>query len=75
MLLASGQYLSMFPASLLRFNTHLPFKALSVNLPNPTRPVGIVTLKGRTSSPVANLVIDCARDIARSMGRPRQRML
>jgi DNA-binding transcriptional LysR family regulator len=74
MLLASGRYLSMFPASLLRFGAHLPFKALPIKLPNPTRPVGIVTLKGRTNSPVANLVIDCARDIAKPIARNRRRM-
>ena len=69
-LLSSGPYLSMFPASLLRFGAkHLPIKALSVSLPNPARPVGIVTLKGRLNSPVADLFIDSARDIARPLAK------
>jgi DNA-binding transcriptional LysR family regulator len=73
MLLTSGNYLSMFPASVLRFAQHIPLKALPLNLPNPTRPVGIVTLKGRLNSPIANLVIDYAREIAGSIRRGHQK--
>jgi DNA-binding transcriptional LysR family regulator len=72
MLLAGGNYLSMFPASVLQFAQHLPLKALPVNLTSPPPPVGIVRLKGRLNSPVTDLVVDCARDIAKSMSSKRQ---
>ena len=32
-------------------------------------PVGIVTLKNRTLSPVAQLFIDCAREVAKPLAR------
>jgi len=74
-LLSGGNYLSMFPASLLKFGAgRLPIKALSVNLPNPARPVGIVTLKGRMNSPVADLFINGLRDVAKSMASSRQKL-
>jgi DNA-binding transcriptional LysR family regulator len=65
-LLATGEYLSVVPQSLLRhFGPAMTFKALPVKLPIPPRPVAIVTLKKRTLSPVAKLFIDCAREITR----------
>jgi DNA-binding transcriptional LysR family regulator len=68
-LLSGGSYLSMFPASLLKLRAKdLPIRALSVDVPNPSRPVGIVTLKGRMNSPVAELFIDGVRAVAKSMG-------
>jgi DNA-binding transcriptional LysR family regulator len=67
-LLSSGNYLSMFPASLLKLGAkHLPIRALSVRLPNPGRPVGIVTLKGRLNSPVVERFIDSVRAVTKSM--------
>jgi hypothetical protein len=47
------------------FNAKFPaVKALPVNLGTPTRPVAIFTLKNRTLSPVADLVIKCVRFVA-----------
>lgn len=64
-LLASGPYLAMRPTSMLRFGPKYPLvKVLPVKLPRFPGPVGVITLKHRTISPVARLFIDCAREVA-----------
>jgi hypothetical protein len=40
---------------------------LPVKLPIQPRPVGIVRLKNRTPNPVAQLFIDCAREVAKPL--------
>ena len=60
-LLATGNFLTMLPASMLRFGKHLPLKVLSVETKGNPYPTGIVTLKNRTLSPLAHVFIDCAR--------------
>jgi hypothetical protein len=42
---------------------------LPVELPMARRPNGIVTLKNRTLSPVAQLFIDCAREVAKPLAK------
>jgi DNA-binding transcriptional LysR family regulator len=65
-LLATGDFLAVLFGSTLRFGVkRLDLKALSVDLPIRPAPVVIVTLKGRMLSPVAQLFIDCTREIAR----------
>lgn len=65
-LLATGRFVTIFPASALRFLTNRSeVKVLPVELPMASRPNGIVTLKNRALSPVAQLFIDCARDVAK----------
>jgi DNA-binding transcriptional LysR family regulator len=66
-LLATGRFVTMLPASMLRFGKHLPLKLLSVEMLASPYPIGIVTLKNRTLSPLAQLFIDCAREVARPM--------
>jgi DNA-binding transcriptional LysR family regulator len=74
-LVASGSFVGIFPRSLLRFGTHLPpFKILPVELPIPPLPVGVMTVKNRTVSPVAKLFIDCAREVAKSIVAPGRRL-
>lgn len=69
-LLASGRFLSISPTSALRFATERPkLKVLPVDLPRARLPVGIVTLKNRTLSPVAQLFIEHAREVAKSLAR------
>jgi DNA-binding transcriptional LysR family regulator len=65
-LLATGRYLTMLPGSMFLFGAkHLPLKVLPVKAPEaPLWPIRMVTLKNRTLSPVAQLFIECARDIA-----------
>jgi DNA-binding transcriptional LysR family regulator len=49
---------------------HLPpLKILPVTLPTPAWPVGIMTLKNRTPSPVAKLFIACLHDVARPLAK------
>jgi DNA-binding transcriptional LysR family regulator len=64
-LLATGLFITMLPTSMLRFGKHLPLKLLPVETSGAPYPTGIVTLKNRTLSPLAQLFINCARDIAR----------
>jgi DNA-binding transcriptional LysR family regulator len=65
-LLATGNFLCLAPNSLLQFSPNLiSFKVLPVELPAHTGPVGIITLKKRTLSPVAQLFIACAREVAK----------
>jgi DNA-binding transcriptional LysR family regulator len=63
-LVASGRFLSIFPASALRFPTNHPgIKKLPVELPTRV-PVGIVTLKERTLGAVSRLFIEHGREVA-----------
>ena len=69
-LLATGRFVTIFPASALRFPTRRSeIKVLPVELPSARLPNGIVTLKNRTLSPVAQLVIDCAREVAKPIAK------
>jgi DNA-binding transcriptional LysR family regulator len=71
-LLVTGRYLSVVPHSLLRFaDLGSSLKILPVKLPIERRPVAIVTLKNRTLSPVADLFIATAREIAKPLTEPR----
>ena len=64
-LVASGRCLSILPASVLaRAGSKPKVKALPINLAQSSRPIGIITLQGRTISPAAQSFIDCARAMA-----------
>ena len=67
-LLASGRFLTMIPASVLRFGAGAhPIKVLRVKIPTHGRPIGILTMKNRTLSPLAHLFIASAREVAQSI--------
>jgi DNA-binding transcriptional LysR family regulator len=69
-LLATGRFVTIFPASAFRFLTkRSELKVLPVALPMARRPNGIVTLKNRALSPVAKLFIDCAREVAKPLAK------
>jgi DNA-binding transcriptional LysR family regulator len=69
-MLATGRFLTMFPNSLLHFSgERMGMKALPIDLKVPTLPVGIITLKNRTISPVARLFIEAARDITKPLSK------
>jgi DNA-binding transcriptional LysR family regulator len=71
-LLASGRYLTLLPGNMLRFGAnYLPLKVLPIELPIKPRPVGIVTLRNRTLNPVAQLFLDCAREVARPLAEAK----
>jgi DNA-binding transcriptional LysR family regulator len=65
-LLGTGRFLSVLPGSFLKISGNsLGLTTLPIELPIPPRPVGIVTLKNRTLSPLAKLFIDCARKLSK----------
>jgi DNA-binding transcriptional LysR family regulator len=69
-LLATGRFLTVLPGSVLRFvPKESGLKVLSVRLPRSTLPIAIVTLKNRTLSPIGQLFIDHARDLAKPLAR------
>jgi DNA-binding transcriptional LysR family regulator len=73
--LASGRFLTMVPISVLRLGAEKhQLKALPLDIPTAGRPIGILTLKNRTLSPIAQLFIATAREVASSVaGRARGR--
>jgi len=68
-LVATGGLLTMVPISLLRFSKRSGIKVLPVELPYAAVPVGIITLKNRTLSPVARLFIETAREVSKPLAR------
>lgn len=69
-LLATGRFVTIFPASVLRFPTMRPeIKVLPVKLQMAQVQNVIVTLKNRAPSPVAQLFIDCAREVAKPLAK------
>jgi DNA-binding transcriptional LysR family regulator len=61
-LAASGRFVTTLPTSILRFaGRDLSLKVLPIKLPAQARPVGVVTLKNRTLSPVAKIFIQYVR--------------
>jgi DNA-binding transcriptional LysR family regulator len=67
-LLASGTFVALLPESLLRFSgKRLSLTALPVNLPPQRSAVGIISVKNRTLSPLAERFIECARQIAKTV--------
>jgi DNA-binding transcriptional LysR family regulator len=67
-LLATGRFVTVFPASSIKFLAkHAELKVLPIDLPAARRPNGIVTLRNRTTGPVAQIFIDCAGKVAASL--------
>ena len=71
-LVATGRFLTIFPASTMAFSDRgAEIKVLPVDLPVPRVPTGIVTLKHRSLNPVAKVFIDNAREVAKAVRRNR----
>jgi DNA-binding transcriptional LysR family regulator len=68
-LLTTGRFLTIVPMSVLRFSKRPEIKVLPVELQHARAPIGIVTLKNRTLSPVAQLFIHNAREVAKPLAR------
>ena len=69
-LLATGRFITIFPASTVRFSARRSeIKVLPVKLPMARVPSGIVTLRNRSLSPVARLFIDAARAVAKTAAK------
>src|SRR6266568_8323630 len=72
-LLATGRFVTIFPASVLRFPTmRSEIKVLAVELPMAHVQNVIVTLKNRPLSPAARLFIDCTREAAKTLGKRKR---
>lgn len=70
-LLATGRFLTVLPSFMLRVvGRYLPVKALPVTFRNPPMPIGIITLKNRTLTPLAQLFIENVRSCAKALARP-----
>ena len=69
-LLATGRFLAIIPASVLRLGpTPSVLEVLPCALPPSVQPVAVTTLKNRTLSPTAKLLIECAREVAGPLTR------
>jgi DNA-binding transcriptional LysR family regulator len=68
-LVATGRFLTIMPVSALRLSKRPGLKVLPVKLSHDRVPVGIVTLKSRTLSPVVKLFVDEARHVAKPLAR------
>jgi len=69
-LLTTGRFVTILPASALKFPAMRPeIKALHVRLRNARAPSGIITLKARELSPVAQLFVESAGEFAKAPGR------
>jgi DNA-binding transcriptional LysR family regulator len=67
-LLATGRFLGVLSDSMLRLSgKRLSLKALPVEFSIRPGPIGIVTLKNRTISPMAQLFIEYARKVAKPL--------
>src|SRR5262249_9567731 len=71
-LAATGRFLAVVPASTQRFHDQrASIKVLPVELPTPHRQTGIIALKNRTLSPLAQCFIATAREVAKPLARRR----
>jgi DNA-binding transcriptional LysR family regulator len=69
-LAATGPFLAVIPASNMQLPSKHPLiKMLPVGLPTTRRQVGMITLKNRTLSPLAQRFIECARDLAKPFAK------
>ena len=67
-LLATGRFLTILHASVQRFNAkHWSLKSLQIELRIRPMPIAIFTLKNRTLSPIVQLFIEEAREVAKTM--------
>jgi DNA-binding transcriptional LysR family regulator len=73
-MLATGRYLAALPNFSLKLPGRHPFlKALPIELPTTRRPVGIITVKNRTLSPLAQLFLDRLRSVVKPLTKVGQR--
>lgn len=67
-LLSSGRFLSVLPGSLLRYCAkQMSLRILPINVPIRPAPIGIITLKNRTLSPIARVFIEQARIVTKPL--------
>ena len=65
-LLATGRFVTLIPGSALHYGPQrAPIKVLPIEIPRWSIPLCVVTLKGRTLSPIGQLFIDSLRELAK----------
>jgi len=68
-LLTTGDFLTTMPKSMLKLNPECRgLQELPITLPSPSFPVVLVTLKGRTLAPPAELFLDGLREHVSKLG-------
>jgi DNA-binding transcriptional LysR family regulator len=73
-LVAGGRFVGLLPSSVAQFNAkRVGLKILPVTLPALRTAVGVITVKNRTLSPLAELFVACARDVANAIADPGKR--
>ena len=73
-LLATGNFLSMVPWSVMQFPPkNLLLRTLPIDLPATARPLALVTLKNRTLNPVAGVFADQMRATAKRLTNAQSR--
>src|SRR5882672_2775971 len=66
-LIETGRWLGLVPASVMRFGgQQMRLKVLPVKTSSPPAPVGFITVKDRTLTPLAERFIECTRKVANS---------
>jgi DNA-binding transcriptional LysR family regulator len=66
-LIETGRWLGLVPASVMRFGgKRMQLKILPVKVLSPPAPVGFITVKDRTLTPLAQRFIECTRKVAHS---------
>ncbi len=67
-LIATGHYVGLLPRSAAQFSgSRDGLKILPVKLADQRTAVGVITVKNRTLSPLAELFIDCARQVVKPL--------
>jgi len=70
-LLETDRFLTVLPSFMLKVAWRdLRLKALPVALPNSPTPIGVITLKNRTLTPLAELFIENVRALVKPLARP-----
>src|SRR5882672_4642759 len=66
-LIETGRWLGLVPASVMRFGgKQMQLRILPVKVLSPPAPVGFITVKDRTLTPLAQRFIECTRKVANS---------
>jgi DNA-binding transcriptional LysR family regulator len=64
-LIETGRWLGLVPASVMRFGgRHMRIKVLPVKISSPPAPVGFITVRNRTLTPLAERFMECSRKVA-----------
>jgi DNA-binding transcriptional LysR family regulator len=68
-----GPYIALVPASILKITAATAgLTMLPLRLPMPLLPVVMISLRNRTLSRTVELFLDCVRDVAKTINRPRR---